>query len=57
VYEALDLFHNAYHTKIYKKTDKHSVHAKILFNMGQAYTDKGDDGLAMKSYDEAYKIL
>ena len=25
--------------------------------MGQAYSDKGDDGLALKSYNEAINIL
>jgi hypothetical protein len=25
--------------------------------MAQAYIDKGDDGLAFKSYDQAHKIL
>ena len=25
--------------------------------MAHAYTDKGDDGLALKSYDQAYLIL
>lgn len=25
--------------------------------MGHAYSDKGDDGLALKSYNEAFNIL
>jgi hypothetical protein len=26
------------------------IHAKVLFNMAQAYIDKGNDWLAMKNY-------
>ncbi|MES2575321.1 MAG: hypothetical protein V4572_10285, partial [Bacteroidota bacterium] len=54
---ALEEFASAFHTKIFKTETKYTTHAKILFNMSQAYTDKGEDGLAMKSLKEAYTIL
>lgn len=54
---ALEQFAEAYHTTLFKKSTKYSTHAKILFNMSQAYTDKGEQGLAMKSLKQAYAIL
>jgi hypothetical protein len=35
--------------KLFKTDKKYSIHALILFNMAQAYIDKGDDGLALSS--------
>lgn len=55
--EALEQFSSAYHTQVYKTETKFTVHAKIMFNMAQAYTDKGEDGLALKSLQQAYDIL
>lgn len=46
---ALTQFADAYNTDLFKKKTKYTTHAKILFNMSQAYADKGEDGLAMKS--------
>lgn len=50
-------YSDAYNTNLFNTEKKYTLHAKILCNMSQAYSDKGDDGLAMKSLKKAYEIL